>query len=662
MILDRSIRFQRIVLIVFNLLISTVVVAASGPKLLNARKASVEGLTTPGNFYFLEFPLDEESAKLSPICANGSPFGFAFRRGTDEHMSKLLIEFEGGSACWSDNSGDSCCNSGSNLRKQVPWHDYLDTFSRQVIFQKTFPELGTCSGISSGFLTEAADVIFSSNNAITSDLPIPLRDDQEKGWWETLGGETDIRDWSYILIPHCSMDWHLGHQEAPQITQYCSKGSKPAKTDAVYHRGGTNVDAVMNWVKREFPSGLDALVTIAGGKVGGCNANTGAESTSTIAPAILASKLSRNDEINEDNTSSSKQSTLVVTEGANLWSPDLPSPQVLAYRWNAIDLPSHGGLPHAMETFVASSINTTQFIWMASDEGKGVDEERLWFMKQANIHTNSFHVYEPQSKIFQHESHDWCPIYAFPDSDADVSAFFANVIENMSWSSSTSEEASKVVSSSLNTASSSTSNDKRSQLSFLSISIIISGLVVLSWIIYFVLKDRNSKNGRKAPLSPTDLWFIALTKYPLEFYFVSLFIPILLTTIAFSRNELRVNMDFDSYLEVNTDLENVKRNYKTAQENQQASLEWEEANCQLYGNSQFQRSGYGFRNLFGDSDPRNQPDIEPSFSVASMFDSRSALNEYDLDVHIDQKLTLDMLSPHHRELVQSNLNYFSGGE
>ena len=116
-------------------------------------------------------------------------------------------------------------------------------------------------------------------------------------------------------------------------------------------------------------------------------------------------------------------------------------------------------------------------------------------------------------------------------------------------------------------------------------------------------------------------------------------------------------MDFDSYLQVNTDLENIKRNYNEAQENQQASLEMEERNCRLHGNSIF-----GNRKLLDELESSDQIDYETHLVEESMFGNRKLLDELGLDIQIDQKLPLSMLSSHHRELSSKNLNYFSGGQ
>ncbi len=635
----------------YSVFVSSVSAGEKSTRLLNARRTPLQALSTPGNFYFLEYPVNEIDSTLSPVCADGSPFSFAFRRGTDEHVSKLVIEFEGGPACWNDGL-DGCCDiDQSDLRKQVPWHDYYNFFRNEIIFQRTLPEIGSCRGISSGFLTEAVDVILSNGNGLRSDLPIPLRDDQGEGWWKSLGGDgSDIQDWSYILIPHCSMDWFLGHQETPRRTTYCDVD----KPDAVYHRGGANVDAVISWVKKNFPSGLDALVTTAGGKVGGCTDSKGPSSASSIAPALLAAKLTPNQN-DENEKSPSQPSTLVVTEGSGLFDPRLPSPQLMASRWNAIDLPANQGLPDTMEKLISSSSSETQYIWMASEEGRASTEESFWFMKQSDTYSDKFHLYEPQS--IQGDS-NLCALYTFPESDAEISEFFDKVLQNMSWSS-TSAQSTRSSSASTSMSQSyqfDTIDKPRSRLTFFTIFIIVSGLVVVAWICYFIMKWIYARKGKKAPLSPTDIWFIALTEYPLVFYFVSLLVPILLSTFAFSQNDFKVNMDFDSYLQVNTNLENVKRNYNAAQENQQASLDFEAYMCKEYGNSVF---SFGNRKLIDEleSDTVNQ---ETQFLEESIFENEQQLDDLGISVQIGEKLPIDMTASEHREL--STLNYFSGGK
>ena len=162
------------------------------------------------------------------------------------------------------------------------------------------------------------------------------------------------------------------------------------------------------------------------------------------------------------------------------------------------------------------------------------------------------------------------------------------------------------------------------RLTFLSIFIIISAIIVLVWVVYYIVRHSRIKNGKDLPLSPIDLWFIALTKYPSIFLFFSLIIPIILSSIVFARsgNQVKINLDFDSYLQIDTDLENIRRSYEDAQQNQLDSL------------------GTGF--------------------------SRKLLEENGFDIQIDweEDPSPNAYSSHQqRELgAESNLNYHSGGK
>jgi hypothetical protein len=683
-------------------------------KLFNAYTAPLSVLSAPGNFYFLEFPTTSTSyggyeSQLSPMCGDGSPYSFAFRRGTDEHISKLLIEFENGPACWADKdeNGDgddngNCCDAfvedededdGSmnmyrNRKRQTtqtPWHGYLKDWQNTVVARGTFPQLNTCTGVPSGFVGMEAGFILG--NSTVDDLPIPLRsrnrnrnrsddDDDGSSWWETLGGDrTNIQDWSYILLPHCTLDWHLGHQKYPQTITGCNSdggdgdgdgdGSNSSTnatttqtqtTDYLYHRGGTNVHAVMDWINKQFPNGLDALITTAGGKVGGCSDGgstiTAPSMVSSIAPAILAANLAasttRSTTTSPSSPSSSASSVLVVTEGSGMWDTNLPNPEIMLDRWNAIDLPYGSGLVETMEDLIRSSTDSTSFAWMASDENKATEEEKLWLKNQKYALDGRFHVYEPSSTTTEDSTKvetkkDWCPIYAFTgDAHQDVSKFFSNVTKHMSWSSSSSPSSAKTSMKSLQPDEDVASGGSF-RLTFLSISIIISVIIVMVWIVYYIVKHNRTQKGKGAPISPIDLWFIALTKYPVIFLFFSLLIPIILSSIAFAQsgNQVKINLDFDSYLEINTDLENVRRGYENAQAYQFESLQTEEDNCKLLNND----DGGGYSN-------------------SPVFGSRKTLEEMGFDIQLGREDAppLHELSSHHQRELNSNLLYYSGGK
>lgn len=529
--------------------------------LLNAYKSSLDMLTAPNTFYFLEFPPginDVANETLQPICGNGSPYSFAFRRGTQKHLSKLIVEFEGGPACWKGDSGGGCaCNGGA---RETPWNDYLRTTEKETTQTGLFPKLGSCTGLSPGFIRAGGSYLISGN---TDDVPLFLRggDDNDnnnntkKEWWELLSSDSsNIHDWSYILLPHCTLDWNLGYKRSPQPTG-CGN-------ERVNHRGGANVNAVLEWVTTQFPSGLDALVTTSGGKVGGCD---GPVSASSVAPAIFAEALAA---VAADTTPSS---VLVITEGASLWNKELPVPSLMASRWNAKDLATGATFLSTMEHMVTNASNALQYAWMGNEYNVRTNEEVEWLAQLKLARPVTFHVHAP---LITGQQPD-CPLYAFPNDSPikDLSLFFRQVTELMSWSSAS--------------AASLLSNDqgKRSgiRLSFLTILLILVAILALVWLVYFTLRDQRLRENRPLPPSPNDLWFAALTRYPRVFLVISLSIPILLSYLAYVRADytISVNLDFDTYLDIATDQESVSENYALRRAYQKKSLQIEKDNCAM---------------------------------------------------------------------------------
>ena len=115
-----------------------------------------------------------------------------------------------------------------------------------------------------------------------------------------------------------------------------------------------------------------------------------------------------------------------------------------------------------------------------------------------------------------------------------------------------------------------------------------------------------------------------------------------MSLIVFARSGgINVNLDFNSYLNIDTDLENIKRSYNKAQEYQRESLNTEEWNCLTLG-----RLTRG-RALRSDED--------------SLFGNRKLLEEMGLDIEVDRKVPFHELSSHQRELNAGN-NFYSGGE
>jgi hypothetical protein len=150
----------------------------SSYRLFNAYQAPLSALTSPGNLYFLEFPILGNG--VSPMCGDGTPFSFAFRRGSDQHVSKLLIELEGGPACWGqDTSSDGvCCSSDAAL--QTPWYHFYTQQENSSLPIDKFPQLNTCAGITPGFAQMGSQELFRRDNKEDqhpADIPVFLRND-----------------------------------------------------------------------------------------------------------------------------------------------------------------------------------------------------------------------------------------------------------------------------------------------------------------------------------------------------------------------------------------------------------------------------------------------------------------------------------------------------
>ena len=139
-------------------------------------------------------------------CADGSPFKFLVRKGTN--ANRVLVDFMGGGACW----GERCFDSSSIL---------VQTLSG------TFQFATALEGQNTAF---ARDFLGNFN-------VVPL------------GFGTDVDDvstWTYIFVPYCTQDIHLGSCDVT----YTSAVSGVRRR--VHHNGAANVRAVMDWVYESF--------------------------------------------------------------------------------------------------------------------------------------------------------------------------------------------------------------------------------------------------------------------------------------------------------------------------------------------------------------------------------------------------------------------------
>ncbi|EJK68339.1 hypothetical protein THAOC_10488, partial [Thalassiosira oceanica] len=183
-------------------------------------------------------------------------------------------------------------------------------------------------------------------------------------------------------------------------------------------------------------------------------------------------------------------------------------------------------------------------------------------------------------------------------------------------------------------------SDENARLSFLAICLILLGVYMMSWILYSVLtlcngrcggefrkrefRKTTSVAGRDAvgaadgedgfesnpsankpvePIpTPHEVWLRALVNYPFLFLVIFTSIPVVLSYFAYVNNgyTISVNLDFDSYLDIDTKAERAARQFEELVDHQIDTLRNETRNCKaLYRSSYNNRRGLeeGVRSL-----------------------------------------------------------------
>jgi len=149
-----------------------------------------------------------------PICGDGTEFSFVYtspiqRKANDE---KIVIEFQGGGACWSH---ESCAQAGDSL---------------------SFPDT-----INNFFGYSCSAAAYGSDNF--DGYPANFLCD-------TTIGDTDLSNYHYILVPYCTQDVHLGDN----IASY-------EEGETVYHHGAHNMMSVLHWVYKHFSNPSHVFLT-----------------------------------------------------------------------------------------------------------------------------------------------------------------------------------------------------------------------------------------------------------------------------------------------------------------------------------------------------------------------------------------------------------------
>ena len=141
------------------------------------------------------------------ICSDGSPYRFFVHRGDP---ARLLIEFEGGGACW---SGATC----------------------------------------------EADVY---NRSVTTDLEAAAKGGSLPGIYDRENPANPLKDYTHVYIPYCTGDLHWGNA----ATTYTGSTGPYV----IQHKGAVNTATALNWAAENVPA--PAQVVVAGCSAGGYGA------------------------------------------------------------------------------------------------------------------------------------------------------------------------------------------------------------------------------------------------------------------------------------------------------------------------------------------------------------------------------------------------------
>jgi len=181
----------------------------------NSVPSNVSPSTLMSNSFHKICPGTFDSSKplSQPICGDGTAFSFLYHKPHEHHTNqeKILIEFQGGGACWD--------TTFCQLQKDL----------------LTFPtEYDEMIGNSCSLVDYIASTLkgYSINFLCASTI-----------------GNIDLSEYNYITVPYCSQDTHLGDN------------SMSYNHASVYHHGAHNMVGVLNWIYEHFPNPSQIFLT-----------------------------------------------------------------------------------------------------------------------------------------------------------------------------------------------------------------------------------------------------------------------------------------------------------------------------------------------------------------------------------------------------------------
>eukprot|EP00957_Ditylum_brightwellii_P051741 3923892-Ditylum_brightwellii.AAC.1 len=197
-------------------------------------------MNAPGQFHFLKVPNNEDD-ETSPSCGDGTEFSFQFKRGTDANLKKVVVEFGGGLICHDAITCGYLFGTGHN-HLRTPWYDGFPSHPSISLsscsgFATPILQKVTLDSLEKNGLTEE-DILFGARTGkysyVNNDDGVDKEKHRNPKKWRQLLNEA-AESWSYIYVPQCTADAHLGAQPDPINYQ---RGKN------ILHRGGYNLLAI----------------------------------------------------------------------------------------------------------------------------------------------------------------------------------------------------------------------------------------------------------------------------------------------------------------------------------------------------------------------------------------------------------------------------------
>lgn len=196
-------------------------------------------------------------------CMNGTPYRMYYKISSDaSNRDKVLVDFEGGGACWDFES----CKPTSTLGAVNPDGIPSGYIQGDGVLSKTTALLTSPVFEGNTLLVEAAARLLYGRGSGTLD----------DGWWARLSQTTTVPEtqkWSKLVFPYCTGDVTAGARL--KIFPDPQAPNDITKAKYVNFNGLNNVRAAMSWLRQNkfseslSPSGYLRQLLVYGGSAGG---------------------------------------------------------------------------------------------------------------------------------------------------------------------------------------------------------------------------------------------------------------------------------------------------------------------------------------------------------------------------------------------------------